>query len=91
MSVSRYFEEANEEALREDVDLIEERRDKPSINSVAKKQHVASYYNKRVKLRNFQVGDLVLISSSANRPPSELKKLSPAYEDLYIVTKVVEK
>lgn len=51
---------------------------------------MVNYYNKRVNPRNFQVGDLVLMSSAFSRPPSELKMLSPIWKGPYIFTKVVQ-
>lgn len=52
---------------------------------------MANYYNKRVKPKSFQVGDLVLRSSAINRPPSELKKLSLVWKGLYVMIEVVGK
>lgn len=59
LRVSHYFKEANEQTLRKDLDLIEERRAEASIKAAVRKQHVANYYNKIVKPRSFQVCDLV--------------------------------
>lgn len=43
-----------------------------------------------MKLRNFQLGDLVLRRSDASRPLLELNKLSPKWERPYVIREVIE-
>ncbi|GKV49619.1 hypothetical protein SLEP1_g56360 [Rubroshorea leprosula] len=50
----------NEQLLRENLDFIEEVREMSRIRNVAHQNRVAKFYNKRVRARQFQVGDLVL-------------------------------
>lgn len=84
--VTKYSKRANEQALRENLDLIEERNALASINTVPRKQQAANYYNKRVKPRNFQVGDWVLRSSTVRA-----KKRSQACKGPYIIAEVIGK
>ena len=58
--VANYKDQENEEALRGELDLIEEKRDLAYLRMAAYKQRVSQYFNRRVKPCSFQVGDLVL-------------------------------
>ena len=64
---------------------MEERRKKAALRSAAYKQQVKKCFNRKVKPRNFQVGDLVLREVSlATKNPSE-GKLGPNWEGPYVV------
>ncbi|XP_057951069.1 uncharacterized protein LOC131145910 [Malania oleifera] len=57
----QYFnEQTNNEKLRSEIDLLEERQDQASLKVAAYQQRVAKYYNNHVRVRNFQLGDLVI-------------------------------
>ncbi|KAL0448801.1 UNVERIFIED_CONTAM: hypothetical protein Slati_1436500 [Sesamum latifolium] len=58
--VMNFSEECNEDLLRESLDLIEELREKAFIRIQRYKDIMINSYNKRVRARSFQVGDLVL-------------------------------
>lgn len=49
-----------EEGLRNNLDILEEKRDKAVLQTVTYKQKMTKYYNSRVKARRFAVRDLVL-------------------------------
>ncbi|XP_071714423.1 uncharacterized protein [Rutidosis leptorrhynchoides] len=51
--------ENNEENLRTNLDLLEERREAALICEASYKRMIESYYNKRVKPLTFKVGDYV--------------------------------
>ncbi|CAJ2644717.1 unnamed protein product [Trifolium pratense] len=53
-------QEENDRALEENLDMIEERRERAHFREFAIKQRAARRYNTRVKQRSFQEGDLVL-------------------------------
>ena len=55
-----YTEEEAEEARQDDVDLLEEGRLLALSRSSIYQQSLRRYYNKKVKPRSFQEGDLVL-------------------------------
>ncbi|KAL0385986.1 UNVERIFIED_CONTAM: Ribonuclease HI [Sesamum radiatum] len=58
--VMNFFEKCNESLLRENLDLIEELREKAFMRIQRYKNIMINSYNKRVRSRSFQVGDLVL-------------------------------
>ena len=55
-----FSEEENEDKLRLNLDCLDEVRDKTSSRMAKYQQKMAEYYNKRVKLRQLDIGDLVL-------------------------------
>ena len=50
----------NNELLLESLDMVEEKRDEADLRALRHKQQVARYYNKKVRARTFEPGDLVL-------------------------------
>jgi transposase InsO family protein len=83
--VKTYDDEANEEHRATDVNALEELRDLAVIRSAKYQQAMRRYYDRHVKHRGFQVGDLVLkkVQSTKDR-----HKLSPIWEGPYIVKEV---
>ncbi|XP_075084989.1 uncharacterized protein LOC142168230 [Nicotiana tabacum] len=53
-------EELNEEEMRTNLNLLEERREATLIRMAAQKQMIERYYNMKVNLRYFKIGDFVL-------------------------------
>ena len=53
-------EEDNDDQLRINLDFLDDVRDKASSRMTKYQQKMAEYYNKRVKLRRLDIGDLVL-------------------------------
>ena len=53
-------EENNDDQLRINLDCLDEVRDKAFSRMTIYQQKMAEYYNKRVKLRRLDIGDLVL-------------------------------
>ncbi|KAL0313410.1 UNVERIFIED_CONTAM: hypothetical protein Sradi_5740300 [Sesamum radiatum] len=84
--VMNFSEECNENLLRENLDLIEELREKAFLRIQRYKNIMINSYNKRVKSRSFQVGDLVLRRSDALKP---VGKLDPIMEGPYKVTGII--
>ena len=60
---------SNDDQLRVNLDCLDESRDGASHKMAEYQQKMAKYYNKRVKLRQLNIGDLVLC------------KLTPATKD----------
>ncbi|KAL0448849.1 UNVERIFIED_CONTAM: hypothetical protein Slati_1441300 [Sesamum latifolium] len=58
--VMNFSEECNRDLLKENLDLIEELREKAFIRIQRYKNTMINSYNKRARARSFQVGDLVL-------------------------------
>ena len=74
----------NEEALRENLNLIEERREMSHIRQAINKKQMAKYYNKRVHPLAFKAGDYVWRKNEASRV-EDLGKLGPNWEGPYKV------
>ncbi|KAL0440515.1 UNVERIFIED_CONTAM: hypothetical protein Slati_2534500 [Sesamum latifolium] len=87
-SVMNFSEECNENLLRENLDLIEELRDKAFPCIQRYKNIMINSYNKIVKSRSFQVGDLVLRRADTLKP---IGKLDPTWEGPYKATSVIGK
>ena len=86
--VTTFDEQSNEEAVRGELDLVEEKREQAYLRMAAYKQKAAQYYNRRVKHRSFQIGDLVLkVVNQSTKNPSH-GKLGPNWEGPYRVMKV---
>ena len=51
---------SNDDQLRVNLDCLDESRDKASYNMAEYQLKMSEYYNKRVKLRQLNIGDLVL-------------------------------
>ncbi|GMH18654.1 hypothetical protein Nepgr_020495 [Nepenthes gracilis] len=80
---------ANEQRLRESLDLLSEVRDAVRLRTGAYQQRVARYYNKRVKARQLKVGDLVLRSVEAAGKIADRNKLSPGWEGPFLVSAIL--
>ena len=55
-----FHEDSNDDQLRVTLDCLDEVRDGASNKMTKYQQKMANYYNKRVKLRRLEIGDLVL-------------------------------
>ncbi|GMH15108.1 hypothetical protein Nepgr_016949 [Nepenthes gracilis] len=62
LRVESFDPQDNLQKIREYLDLLEEARDAVTMRTVAYEQQVAYLYNKKVRVRKFEVGDLVLQS-----------------------------
>ena len=60
LRIEEFEETANDEAMRLELDLIDEKRADPLTCLAAQKRKVERYYNSKVKLRKFADGSLVL-------------------------------
>ena len=55
-----FHKESNNNQLRINLDCLDEVKEKASKKTTKDQQKMAEYYNKRVKLRQLDIGDLVL-------------------------------
>ncbi|XP_071713487.1 uncharacterized protein [Rutidosis leptorrhynchoides] len=85
--VANFEEEADDDALGENLNFIEERRLMAAIREANNKQQIAKYYNKRVRALSFDVGEWVLRNNDASRA-EKLGKLGPNWEGPYQVVAV---
>ncbi|CAJ2652108.1 unnamed protein product [Trifolium pratense] len=74
-------EEQNDEALREELDLVEEIRTGASLKEATLKQKIAAWHDTKVIKREFEVGSLVLRRNA----DSQGGKLAPNWEGPYRV------
>ena len=80
-----FHEEDNDDQLRVNLDFLDEVREKAFDKMTKYQQEMAEYYNKRVKLKQLDIGDLVLRKvTPATRDPTQ-GKLDPTWEGPYWV------
>nr|GEX12457.1 reverse transcriptase domain-containing protein [Tanacetum cinerariifolium] len=75
----------NDEELRLNLDLLEERRELTAINEARSKSKMTKYYNSRVRGVAFQPGDFVYRSNDASHAAAG-GKLGPKWEGPFEVT-----
>ena len=69
--------ETNEETLRKDLDLLEEKRDLVMVCLASYQQKMKREHDKNIRPRTFRVGDLVLRKVMANTRKPNDGKLEP--------------
>ena len=84
-----FDEDSNNEALRMELDVIEERRAEAFARMAAQKRIVEKHYNSRVKIRRFAEGSLVLRRVFQNTQVRGAGVLGPNWEGPYRIRKVV--
>ncbi|KAJ0930062.1 putative integrase, catalytic core, ribonuclease H-like superfamily, integrase zinc-binding protein [Helianthus annuus] len=77
--------EENAANLAQDLDTIEEIRDLARIRMASYQQRMAGAYNKNVRIRKFQVGDMVLRKAFQNTINPADGKLAPKWEGPYLI------
>ncbi|KAK3039752.1 hypothetical protein RJ639_027409 [Escallonia herrerae] len=78
LRLTTYDPVQNEEALRANLDLLNERPEQAAMRLAAYRQRVSKFYDKRVRPRIFRVGDLVLRRIEASSPRDPVGKLAPS-------------
>ncbi|GKA70692.1 reverse transcriptase domain-containing protein [Tanacetum coccineum] len=74
----------DEEALRMNLNLLEERREIATIREARRKQQVEKYYNQQVHQKQFKVGECVLRKNELSKAENT-GKLRPKWEGPYEV------
>jgi hypothetical protein len=77
--------EANAQNLLQDLEAVDELRDLARIRLATYQQRMANTYNKNIRLRRFQVGDLVLRKAFQNTTNPADGKLAPKWEGPYFI------
>ena len=80
-----FNEEENDDKLQLNLDCLDEVKDKASNRMAKYQQKMAEYYNKRVKLRQLDIGDLVLRKVTIATKDLIQGKLGPTWEGPYKV------
>ncbi|XP_030922900.1 uncharacterized protein LOC115949756 [Quercus lobata] len=75
-------EECNDDELRLNLDFLDEVRDKASSKMTMYQQKMAEYYNKRVKLKRLDIGDLPCARSPQQLETLPKESLDPHWKDL---------
>ena len=73
------------------LDLLEERRERALIVSEAQRQKAAGYHNKRVRTKQFKIGDLVPRRADIGKGNSGTGKLGPNWEGPYQISETTTK
>ena len=81
--------EHNGEALRLNLDLLDEKREQVLRRTENYQRKTARYYNQKVKPRSYMQGDLVLKKLLPTRKNPAHGKLGPNWEGPYIISRVV--
>ena len=81
--------EHNEEVLRLNLDLLEEKREQVLKRIEDYHRKTARYNNRRVKPKNYNPGNLVLKKLLPERKDPTHGKLGPNWEGPYIVSRIV--
>ena len=74
---------SNNQNLIEDLDTVEEIRDLAKIRMAAYQQRISKAYNKNIRIRRFQVGDLMLRKAFQKTTNPADGKLAPKWEGPY--------
>ena len=82
-------EEHNDEALRLNLELLDEMREQVQRRTEEYKRKTTKYYNQKVKPRSYMPGDLVLKKLLPARKNPAHGKLGPNWEGPYIISRVV--
>ena len=81
--------EHNDEALRLNLDLLDEKREQVLRRTEDYQRKTARYYNQKVKPRSYMPGDLILKKLLPARKNPAHGKLGPDWEDPYIISRVI--
>ena len=81
--------EHNDEALRLNLDLLDEKREQVLRRTEDYQRKTARYCNRKVKPRSYMSGDLVLKKLLPSRKNPAHGKLGPNWEGPYIISRVV--
>ena len=82
--------EHNKEALRLNLDLLDEKREQVLKCTEDYQRKTARYYDRKVKPRSYKPDDLVLKKLLPARKDPTHGKLGPNWEGLYIMSRVVQ-
>ena len=80
-------EQGNTNLMVKDLDTLNELRELAAIRIASYQHRVANSYNKRVKPRTFQPGNLVLRRVFENTADLNVGKFQPNWEGPYLVTR----
>ncbi|VFQ82909.1 unnamed protein product [Cuscuta campestris] len=86
--VETFDAQENEENLRAELHLIDERRERAYMRAENYRRQVKSYHDQRVRPRKFKMGDWVLRKREVSRP-TDGGKFAKSFEGPYIIKEVL--
>ena len=87
--VQNYEPEDNEAKLRTSLDLLEERQSRVTEKVAVYQSKIARHFNKKVWIRNFKEGDLVLRKVTQNTRRRSDGVLAPDWEGPYLIKAIL--
>nr|XP_009619834.1 uncharacterized protein LOC104111771 [Nicotiana tomentosiformis] len=84
-------EESNDEELRTNLDLLEQRREAALIRMTSQKQIIERYYNRKAHLRYFKIGDFIFKKVFQSMKTTGAGKLNLNWEGPYKVRGIAGK
>ena len=81
--------EHNDEALRLNLDILDEKREQVLRCTEDYQRKTTRYYNQKFKPRSYMPGDLVLKKPLPTRKNPAYGKLGPNWEGPYIISRVI--
>ena len=81
-------EEANAKAVTKDLDMANELYKAAAMHIVSYQQRLVNLYNRRIKSRTFQDGDLVLRKAFENMANPTVENFQPNWEGPYTIVRV---
>ncbi|XP_071687697.1 uncharacterized protein [Rutidosis leptorrhynchoides] len=84
MRIASFDESINSEELRENLNLVEERREMTAIKEAINKQRIARYYNKRVQPLSVQLDNMVWWKNEVSRV-EDTGKLGPKWDHIRLL------
>ena len=88
MKTSTFTSDGNDELLKKNLDLVEERRENAMVQLAYYQHKLKQGYDMNVKLRSLAPGDLVLRKVLENTKNPTWGKLGPNWEGPYCITSV---
>ena len=89
--VLTYDQRENELSARINNDLLQERREQAALRADAYRQQAARYHDKRVRIKHFKVGDLILRRADVGKGEAGVGKLGANWEGPYEIIEVIGK
>ena len=80
-----FDEQSNDDKLKLNLDCLDEVKDQASQRMTKYQQKMTEYYNQRVKLKRFNIGDLILQKVTSTTKDPTKGKLGPTWEGPYEV------
>ncbi|GMG99406.1 hypothetical protein Nepgr_001246 [Nepenthes gracilis] len=85
LRVKSFDSQGNSQKIRKYLNLLEKVRDAARMRTAAYQHRITCYYNEKVKVWQFDIGDLVLRSIEATCKMVSQNKLSPNLEEPFLV------